>query len=892
MMKLLQRLTPTLILLLMATMVWSQSSIKKANKQYELYAFNTAIKSYLKVLERQPNNAEALGKLADCYRHLNRLQEAEKWYEKAVRQKGVDELYFFQYGEVLKGLGKYDQARTQYLKFGRNYPVQGNQYAESCKFALAHIGDNPSFEIKNEYLNTASADFSPAFYGSNAVTYSSARRDIKNARNTSVVLGNQPFISRIDANGYLESPVLLKNSFGGATAESNISYSPDGKMVTFTKNNYVDGTRQIPSSGMELSLFFAEVTTNGDWQNEVPFPYNGSGYSTGFGSFSADGKAVYFASDRPDGFGGYDIYVSYRVGSSWSAPENLGPVVNTQGNEITPFDDGTYLFFASDWHMGFGGLDIFRASKANNRWSVVEHGGNGLNSSRDDYGFVYNPGMSKGYFVSNRVGGKGNEDIYGLGRSMMTGFVGTGTITPSTNSGFGNTNPSGNTGGNTGGTTRPNTGTTTTPSGNSGNVSTSQGEFGGTRSLALQIFNSVDGNPVSGAVIDLSECGEGVQTTNTQGQVFLNRGRAYICSAFITADGFNPKTINVRAYITNKKGNVPVYINRAENVYTGQITDRLSGYLLDGVLVEASSASYPQRHRAYSTPDGKYSLPLKPNTTYAMRFSKAGYKDSKIVITTDGRADNKLMESVAMTNSSAIDNNNNGGGTTTTTTTTPNTGTNTGTVFNEGNTTANSGNYSDNNNSGVTYGYAVQLAAFALNKNVNMNDYSNMESYGQTYMVNEKGRNKVRVGLFANREDAANIQQRARAMGYSGAFIVTQESSANVPNIVNNAGTTSANSTTTTTTTTNSGYTPPPIGSGSQVTGLNNLTGYVIQIGAFKNAASFNRDEVIDIGVVNSYQKGNLTVFVLTGYDTREQANTALRKAKARGFKTAFLVNK
>jgi tetratricopeptide (TPR) repeat protein/cell division septation protein DedD len=876
-MKFFQRLTLTLILLLLTTLAWSQSSIKKANKQYELYAFNTAIKSYLKVLERQPNNADALGRLADCYRHLNRLEEAEKWYEKVVRQKGFDEIYLFQYGQTLKGLGKYDQARSQYLKFAHKYPVQGNQFGESCKFALAHIGDSPSFEIKNEYLNTASADFSPTFYKSNAVVYSSARRDIKNTRNNSAVLGNQPFLSRMDPNGYLESPVLLKSTFGGAAAESNISYSSDGKMVSFTKNNYVDGTRQIPSSGLELSLFFAEVTSNGNWKNEVPFPYNGSGYSTGFSSFSADGKSIYFASDRPDGFGGYDIYVSYRVGSSWSAPENLGPVVNTQGNEITPFDDGTYLFFASDWHMGFGGLDIFKASKKNTRWSVVEHGGNGLNSSRDDYGFVYNTNISKGYFVSNRVDSKGHEDVYSIGRSSFAnGFVGNaGTVNPSTNSGFGGSTNSGNTT-----TSSGNTNTSNSP----GNTSNNQGQFNGTRSLAFQIFDSASGSPITNATVDLSECGEGIQTTNSQGQVFLNRGRSYVCSAFISANKFNPKNINVRSYITNKTGNIPIYLNKADNVFRGQITDRLSGYLLGGALVEATSSKYPQRHRANSTSDGKYSLPLKTNTIYAMRFSKVGYRDNNITVSTGNSAD-KTLESVAMTSASAIANNNEGS------TNSGNTNTNPGTVFNNGNT--NSGNYSDNNNSGATYGFAVQVAAFALNKNIDLNGYNQkLSSYGQTYIANEKGRNKVRVGLFSTREEAASVQKQARTLGYVGAFIVTQEGGANVPALSTNSNANTSTTSTNTTTTNNSGYTPPPLGSGSQVIGLGNISGYVIQLGAFKNAISFNRDQVIDIGVVNSYQKRDLTVYVLTGYDTREQADSALRKAKARGFKTAFLVNK
>ena len=79
-----------LFLLALPVLSYAQGSIKKANKQYELYAFNTAIKSYLNVIERQPNNIEALSRLADCYRHLNRMNEAEKWYEKAIGKKNIE----------------------------------------------------------------------------------------------------------------------------------------------------------------------------------------------------------------------------------------------------------------------------------------------------------------------------------------------------------------------------------------------------------------------------------------------------------------------------------------------------------------------------------------------------------------------------------------------------------------------------------------------------------------------------------------------------------------------------------------------------------------------------------------------------------------------------------
>ena len=139
---------------------------------------------------------------------------------------------------------------------------------------------------------------------------------------------------------------------------------------------------------MQLSIFVGEVDDE-DWTGSTAFVHNAVNSNTGYPSFSPDGKALYFASDRPGGFGGYDIYVCYQYGDSWSAPENLGPVVNSQGNEISPFFDGTDLTFSSDYHSGFGGYDVFRAEKTDFNFDRVYHLGTGVNTSYDDYGFVF-----------------------------------------------------------------------------------------------------------------------------------------------------------------------------------------------------------------------------------------------------------------------------------------------------------------------------------------------------------------------------------------------------------------------------------------------------------------------------------------------------------------------
>ena len=176
------------------------------------------------------------------------------------------------------------------------------------------------------------------------MVYSSARTDLKredgkSSSNWTGKAKNQLFITSRDNNGYLEQPTFLRGNFRSNYNEGPVSYSANGKWVAFTKNNFVNGTRQIPSSGMEMSIYLAEVSSGGDWHDAKAFIHNGSGYSSGYPFLDEEGNKLYFASNRPDGYGGYDIYVCFKNGDSWSSPKNLGPIVNSPGNEITPYID-------------------------------------------------------------------------------------------------------------------------------------------------------------------------------------------------------------------------------------------------------------------------------------------------------------------------------------------------------------------------------------------------------------------------------------------------------------------------------------------------------------------------------------------------------------------------
>ena len=139
------------------------------------------------------------------------------------------------------------------------------------------------------------------------------------------------------------------------------------------------------------------------------FPFNNG--ATGFPALSADGSTLYIAAIRAGGQGGFDLYSSAKRGNTWGEPRNLGGTINTPGDEITPFSDGKTLYFSSDWHIGFGGFDVF---KTEGIAGEIVNMGIGVNSSNDDIGFVFAPSVSTGFLTSNRSGGNGKYDIYRL----------------------------------------------------------------------------------------------------------------------------------------------------------------------------------------------------------------------------------------------------------------------------------------------------------------------------------------------------------------------------------------------------------------------------------------------------------------------------------------------
>ncbi|MDA0194067.1 MAG: OmpA family protein [Bacteroidetes bacterium] len=175
---------------------------------------------------------------------------------------------------------------------------------------------------------------------------------------------------------------------------------------------------------MKLKLFFAELDEDRNLENLTSFKYNDDEYSTAHPFLSKDGKTLYFTSDMPGGFGGTDLYVSRLEENVWTTPTNLGSSINTEDDEMFPFASGDKIYFSSDGHGGFGGLDIYFSINTNDSFTQVVNLGFPANSAADDFSFIMNDNGRQGLFASNR-NSKSHDNIYNffIRHSIVAGQV-------------------------------------------------------------------------------------------------------------------------------------------------------------------------------------------------------------------------------------------------------------------------------------------------------------------------------------------------------------------------------------------------------------------------------------------------------------------------------------
>ncbi|WP_299312826.1 hypothetical protein [uncultured Aquimarina sp.] len=282
--------------------------------------------------------------------------------------------------------------------------------------SITTYDDTSNFIVESLRINSKNSDYAPSFYKGELVFASS-----RNRKSLSVILQentNEPFLDLYTTSKNIPNKGIsrLKGDVNTKFHESSAAFSLDGKTVYFTRNNYSKRKYKRNAKGCVLLKIYKADYDNGKWKNVEELPFNSDEYSTAHPALSPDGKFLYFASDMPGSYGKSDIYaVAINEDGSYGTPENLGGLINSAGRETFPYvsDKGT-LFFASDGHVGFGGLDIFMVlPDEQTNWAVYNMGAP-INSSQDDFTFIISEENNMGYFASNRDGGKGGDDIYGF----------------------------------------------------------------------------------------------------------------------------------------------------------------------------------------------------------------------------------------------------------------------------------------------------------------------------------------------------------------------------------------------------------------------------------------------------------------------------------------------
>lgn len=410
-----KKLNAFIILLLGFTINYSQSTVKKADKDYSNLSYPKAIKAYKK-FDLSDLTTNDLRNLAIAYKLTDQTDSAEVYYALLSQKEDNQPEDLFQYAQVLLMNNKSEKAEVWMKNFNQRLTSdgRGNEYVSQANTINKLKEDLGKYTVFSIDANSKMHDFSPTFY-LDKVVFTSARKSKLPAK-FRWNWNNQPFLNLYEAtineNLQFIDVTMMSKKYNKKYHDGPASYSADGKLMVFNRNNYGE---KNDKGERKLKMFYREKNDDGEWGDIIGFKFNNKNYSVGHPAVSSDGNTVYFVSDMPGGKGSTDIYKITRVEGRWSDPINLGESINTEGREMFPFvHDDDMLFFASDGQVGIGGLDLFVAKVDGSKFSNIQNLGYPVNSIKDDFGLILDKKQTYGYFSSNRDGGKGSDDIYGF----------------------------------------------------------------------------------------------------------------------------------------------------------------------------------------------------------------------------------------------------------------------------------------------------------------------------------------------------------------------------------------------------------------------------------------------------------------------------------------------
>ncbi|MEX1132713.1 MAG: carboxypeptidase regulatory-like domain-containing protein [Flavobacteriales bacterium] len=532
---------------------------------------------------------EDLRRLAQIYQKMGQPKKAEHAYTRlmATGKQSPDDI--LAYADQLRANGNYTTALEWYGNHAAVKPEdqRSKVYLNDPGFFERTLADSSRGTVRAVPINSSEADLGMSVLDE-LLLFSSARGEGAGGRRTYAWDGEH-FLNLYSAllkGESAEEPMVMRKDVNSRYHDGTVSYDAKAKRMYYTRNNIHYGVLSKSERGeLNLGIYYTDVVTGefGEplWSSLIMWEHNDAEFSNGHPAVSPGGERLFFVSDRPGGFGGTDIWFCEKLGETWGAPQNVGPKVNTSGNEMYPFlrADST-LFFSSNGHAGLGGMDLFSTRLRSDGPGKVFHLGYPMNTRYNDHGIML-INDSTGFFSSDRPGGMGSDDIYGC------------TIRPPM-------------------------------------------VF-----MAGRVIDSVTRQPIEGASIVLKD-GDGQHVKrytleSAEGGRFSMNAEyheRYLLVANMNGYYQVEMPVNTDEDPLNE---IVVEMVKYDYAAVGTIFHGETGKPLDGVAVVLTDGNGNKIAESITDATGRYQFPLKPESDYRIKADKEGFFKQSAKITTKGK---------------------------------------------------------------------------------------------------------------------------------------------------------------------------------------------------------------------------------------------------------------
>ncbi len=404
----------------------AQESVDNGDAFYLSYRYKEAIKEYEHAIinnRSTKNEVHILRNLAYSYLYTFQYAKAEQKFTELIKlgDKKPDPDDYLEYGNLLKINGKYDQAREQYIYYGKL--LKKDAYNIFLEKSLAWAIKNkdivrPATYVGVTNLNVSGQSLGYTFFD-DGIIYSQAKDSVEDEFTQ---IFDLQFARKDDSTNFMTTENDIVSNIKFPFNEGSPFLAADGETLYFmatgakVKDGEVkkSGKGEISKTGVSNLRLYSAKLINGRFEQVQELSFNNKDYNFVHPAISADGNTLYFASDMPGGFGGLDIYRTNRnTDGTWTTPINLGDKINTTEHDCFPYLKDNKIYFASKGHVGFGGYDIFENTVSNNfTYGTSTNMGKPYNSSKDDIALVMNKDGQTGYFSSNRDSYNGFDKVY------------------------------------------------------------------------------------------------------------------------------------------------------------------------------------------------------------------------------------------------------------------------------------------------------------------------------------------------------------------------------------------------------------------------------------------------------------------------------------------------